>query len=432
MTALSLTMPELEFPFHNSQEEAGQDEEAATALALQCLSQLPQSQLNCWLLCAARKGRLQLLQSLLDTGANPNTEDDYGYTALMFLAAQGSEEGVQMMLSSPRCIVNKRSGSMQTALHFATEKGHSKCVEMLLEAGAMVNASDDWATPLIMAVNSGCLRSVEVLLAAGGNVEMTDLKGFTALMHAAAIGNVHILRCLLSHGSCPHKMNKTSALHQAAKFGHLQCLDVLLEIGVSPDGRDVDMFLPIELAVQTDQAPVVSRLLQCGAAGRKETEMVLAAAAKHNAVNSLQALLECGCSPQATDHRGIPAVVWAVSQTTWMSPRPSSCTTVMSTRPSAGSTLFNTELQDMCATLGEDSLTPLAIAARRGYDRLLKSCWLQEPILGAWPSAIVLTCYHLPSPIALMKTCRCIYRRHLATHRSSHCAHWLGNVFEGR
>lgn len=380
-------MPELETPFPTAEgleEEDGENGQAETTeLAVECLTHLPQSQRNCWLLCAARKGRLQLLKGLLETGANPNTEDDYGYTALMFLAAQGSREGLELVLGSARCIVNKRSGSMQTALHFATEKGHSDCVKMLLKAGAMVNASDDWETPLIMAVNSGSLQSVEILLAAGANVEMTDLKGFTALMHAAANGNVDILRRLLQHGACANRMLKTGALHQAAKFGHLQCLDILLEAGVSADVRDMDRFLPVELAVQTDQVPVVERLLHF-MASREEAELVLNAASKHNALNSLKGLLQCGCNPQATDHRGIPAILWAVSQNNVDVTKALILHNCDINLALSKVYLYNTEFQDMCGP-GEDSLTPLALAARRGFARLVKILL----VAGADPSCLI-------------------------------------------
>ena len=369
MTAISVTMPEQEFPLPSN---FGENLDSCTAeFTRQCLVDLPRAQQNSWLLCASRKGQLQLVSHLLEAGASPNAEDDYGYTALMFLAAQGSEEGVQLMLSSSRCIVNKRSGSMQTALHFAAEKGHAGCVGMLLKAGAMANAADDWETPLIMAVNSGCLQSVEALLDAGANVEMTDLKGQTALMHAASNGDANILRCLLQHGACANRLVRSTSLHQAAKFGHLHCVDILLCAGVPPDVRDTDRLLPIELALQTDQASVVARLLQFEAT-REDREMIISVAAKHNASESLLGLLECGCSPQATDRRGIPAIFWAVSQNNVEVTK-----TLIRYNCDVNQTisrvyLFNTELQEICVALGEDFLCPLAVAARRGYERLVK------------------------------------------------------------
>ena len=74
----------------------------------------------------------------------------------MFMAAQGLDAGLRELLTHQGCMVNKRTGSQQTALHFAAEKGRCSSAQILLDAGALVNAADDWGeTPLILAVNSG-------------------------------------------------------------------------------------------------------------------------------------------------------------------------------------------------------------------------------------------------------------------------------------
>lgn len=73
-----------------------------------------------------------------------------------------------------------------TALHWAVEKGHLECVRILCSRGATVDSRERWQswTPLMVAASKDRRREAEVLLAAGAAVN-AEAKGRTAIDLAA-------------------------------------------------------------------------------------------------------------------------------------------------------------------------------------------------------------------------------------------------------
>jgi len=68
------------------------------------------------LVLAARQGDISTVKRMIDTGVSVNAVDEFGMTPLMLLAAQGLDEGVQLLLDHPACLVNKRTSSMMVSL----------------------------------------------------------------------------------------------------------------------------------------------------------------------------------------------------------------------------------------------------------------------------------------------------------------------------
>ena len=58
-----------------------------------------------------------------------------------------------------------------TPLFIAAQAGRADTVQLLLEAGADVNRTDNYATPLIAAVLSGSEETIKLLLEAGADVD---------------------------------------------------------------------------------------------------------------------------------------------------------------------------------------------------------------------------------------------------------------------
>ena len=56
-----------------------------------------------------------MMKQLIDSGVSVNAVDEFGMTPLMLLAAQGLDEGVQLLLDHPACLVNKRTSSMMVS-----------------------------------------------------------------------------------------------------------------------------------------------------------------------------------------------------------------------------------------------------------------------------------------------------------------------------
>jgi ankyrin repeat protein len=101
---------------------------------------------------AARRGDTSAVQTLLTLGADANSTDESGYTALMYASADGYIEIVQALLNKGANVnvtetdrgyaegtangIVIHQGDTNTALSLASANGHHEIVEMLLKAGA--------------------------------------------------------------------------------------------------------------------------------------------------------------------------------------------------------------------------------------------------------------------------------------------------------
>ena len=158
-------------------------------------------ELNLRLLEAAKAGDNAQVQKLLGEGADPNTRDKDGSTALISMASLGLTDGVEALLKKG-AYVNVKDKTGWTALMGAARKGHSDTVRALLKEGANVNAKDNngW-TALMSAAASRRPETVRALLEKGADVNATDKTGWTALMGAADSGQLESVLALLGKGA---------------------------------------------------------------------------------------------------------------------------------------------------------------------------------------------------------------------------------------
>src|SRR3984957_17121012 len=112
-----------------------------------------------------------------------------GDVRLADAAQQGDRAAVRDLLNQKED-VNKAQGDGMTALHWAASNDDLEMVQLLLNAGANVQAQTRLGavTPLFMACKSGNASMVEGLLKAGASASAPDAHGTTPLMMAAAGG----------------------------------------------------------------------------------------------------------------------------------------------------------------------------------------------------------------------------------------------------
>lgn len=235
------------------------------------------------LTAAAFDGIMEMVQLLLDAGANIN--DPNGW-ALQTAAAEGHYDIVQELINrgaDVNACIHNANFEAGTALQGACESGRSDLVSLLLEKGANPNAGlgtdsppiiaasqrgearilemlinakadvdvfggHDLSTPLINAAAYLPKESLQLLLNAGADINLPDNDGDTALIVATARGDVEAVTFLLDNGAdiMHHNKGDMNALQTAfavaqqadneepTEFfgpsnGQWECLNVLVE-----------------------------------------------------------------------------------------------------------------------------------------------------------------------------------------------------------
>jgi ankyrin repeat protein len=89
-----------------------------------------------------------------------------------------------------------------TALHFASDNGHTECVRSLLDRGAMIDAQTEYGwTALHLACYGGHLDVVRLLCERGAQMDQQIISGGTALYWASFKNRIDIARYLCERGA---------------------------------------------------------------------------------------------------------------------------------------------------------------------------------------------------------------------------------------
>ncbi|CAN0902724.1 E3 ubiquitin-protein ligase XBAT33 [Linum grandiflorum] len=209
--------------------------------------------LNSPLHFAAAKGHNEIVALLLENGADVNSRNYCGQTALMQACRYGHWEVVQTLLLF-RCNVTRADYlSGRTALHFAAVNGHARCLRLVVsdfvpsapfdlaengegessslktsQLSKFVNkAADGGITALHMAALNGYFDCVQLLLDLHANVSAVTFHYGTTMD-------------LIGAGSTP--------LHYAACGGNLKCCQVLLARRASRISLNCNGWLPVDVA----------------------------------------------------------------------------------------------------------------------------------------------------------------------------------------
>lgn len=124
-----------------------------------------------------------------------NTRGMDDWTALHIAASKGHVEAAKMLISSRLFIdVDARTQMQRTPLHWAADNGHFSVTELLLEAGAEVDAVDeDGNTPLHLATERSFADVCSMLIVGGASLELTNKQGKTPLQLAKHIDTANLL-----------------------------------------------------------------------------------------------------------------------------------------------------------------------------------------------------------------------------------------------
>ncbi len=158
---------------------------------------------------AAIIGSGNVLDALLKAGADPNTRNPEGETPLMAVARSGKVAAARRLLEAGADVNATETFGGQSALMWAAAQGQAEMVQLLASKGANLNARGvirQWErkviteprpkdmnkggfTPLLYAAREGCAECARHLVAAGADIDLEDPERITPLN--MALLNLH-------------------------------------------------------------------------------------------------------------------------------------------------------------------------------------------------------------------------------------------------
>jgi ankyrin repeat protein len=245
---------------------------AATCNALAADSLPSRGELNAELLRAAQTNDTPKMQELLRKGGDVDATNTDGWTPLTFAAKAGNKSAVELLVRSG-ANVNHRTSAGCTILGFAVAGTNPAVVDFLLTKGAEINGKcTNGMTPLQYACAHGDTNMAAHLISKGadfnspGQIDDTG-HSWTPLMTAANLGQIEIIKLLLSRGAQLEQTNNhgDTALMEAAKRNVPDSVKLLIERGANVNARRVFGHTALIYAAYNGQEENIRLLLAAGA-----------------------------------------------------------------------------------------------------------------------------------------------------------------------
>jgi ankyrin repeat protein len=165
-----------------------------------------------------------------------------GCTALHWAAWTGNADILQRVLQCG-AEINARDNTGRCALHFAAQNGSIDCVRELVRSGANFKAKDNWGrSPLHLAGSDGRNESIRLLLEAGADANARTDREESCLCYAGLAYSVDGIKLLLAAGADleAHDNIKHMALLDSVWANAHEVTQALTEAGASTDEKGTD------------------------------------------------------------------------------------------------------------------------------------------------------------------------------------------------
>ena len=198
-------------------------------------------------LAGLRDDATDIVQTLIDAGADVEAKTNYGRPFLQFAFESNNIEMVKVLLSAEPDLDARDDRYGWSLLHLAASRGNFKAVQSLIEAGANPMAmAFRGETPLHRAGN---FETVRILLDAGADLSARTRNGSTPLHYAGDryVGNSETTKALLDAGASPNAqaMDGRTPLHHA---GNSETIRMLLDAGVDLNAQMANGHTALHLA----------------------------------------------------------------------------------------------------------------------------------------------------------------------------------------
>ena len=239
---------------------------------------------------AARHGFTNMVNILLDNGANPEAKCNRGGTPLHYAVISNHIRIVKTLLAKG-VDVGVADAQGLTPLHYAASLNYVSSVEILLMAGSKRKIYDNAADmPIHLAARKGGLEAMAALTQEKADLKLKTFHGDSLLHIAVLMNQMHIVEYLLQNEvevnpwsrSRPAKLDtngkivfatlgqptespSSTPLHSACFAGNYEMAAMLLDNSAWVNAATADGKTPLMLAVESDDTDLVYLLLARGA-----------------------------------------------------------------------------------------------------------------------------------------------------------------------
>jgi ankyrin repeat protein len=276
---------------------------------------------------AAYGDKADAVDTLIVMGADINIRDDENRTALIYAARRGTLETIQVLLGKGIIFTNEdKNRAFIEAVHWYSdvlknEKLNSiNKIKFFLESGANVNGQDETGSTALMYAAERCLIDFsQMFIDQGASISTADNKGKTVLMRAIGGYNSDIVKMILAKGVDVNTRDNEglTALMWAVSRNLIneQNIILLLDAGSDINTRDSQGRTPLMWAATSGSRKPMNILLDKGTRinvqdNTGKTPLMYSAGGVPPDV--VLKLLEMGADPKLRDSSGRSALDYAV------------------------------------------------------------------------------------------------------------------------
>ena len=229
--------------------------------------------------------RLKVAKFLVAEGADIETKDYAGHTALFYHARDGRMNIVKFLLSEgAEADAGVSSSYASTPLTGAAKHGHLEIVKLLINEGASVDGPSRLLSnerPLTGAAENGHLEIVKLLISEGANIDVVvDRDEENVLTKAAGGGHLEIVKFLVENQNMSvntsDEKDKNTLIYATLKYGRshvrVEVIQYLLDKGVDINHADDEGNIALHYAARGAHSSIVKMLLDKGTQVDKQNQ----------------------------------------------------------------------------------------------------------------------------------------------------------------
>ncbi|KAE8573437.1 Putative ankyrin 2, isoform AA [Halyomorpha halys] len=235
-----------------------------------------------------------MMKTLVERGADVDSQNLYGQTALHHAAANGHDAAVVYLLSQNANLgiqdyicyaplqwasyngnlnivktlldygddINRRGCHDITGLYLAIERNHSKLTDFFLSKNADTNVmSEEGKTPLDLAYSKSSAVLIKFLFEHGAKAEDESFLGSKILFNAISNKTSKLVKVLLNKTK-HFESYPTVILNYAIGMRFLEGVDLLIKHRANIEKKDIHGNLPLSSAVKSKDVDIVNLILQ--------------------------------------------------------------------------------------------------------------------------------------------------------------------------